>query len=428
VNITTGAARAETDAPDYPLFLQLAGRPVLVVGGGPVAARRASRLHDSGAKVRVVSPWAVEDIRDSAGRGELVWHEREFEDHDLADAWLVHACTGDTATDDRVVELADERRVWSIRADDAGRSPAWTAATARTVDGIQFAVNGGRDPGRAVALRDAISDLAAAGGLPIRRRRAAAGRVFLVGAGPGDPDLLTVRARRLLSLADVVVTDRLAPVAALRSLPESVQVVDVGKAPGRHALPQDEINALLVEQARLGRVVVRLKGGDPFVLGRGGEEALACVRAGVAVEVVPGVTSAVSVPAAAGIPVTHRGLSTATLILSAHDGATDVIRRAGAAPAETTLVLMMGVRHLAETAAALVTAGRDPETPVAIVADGWTTHQQVVTGSLATIAVAAEASGIGSPAVIVIGAVAGLHDELGLLGVPSPDSGHGSIA
>lgn len=413
---------------DYPLFLDLSGRPVLVVGGGPVAARRSATLVDAGALVRVVSPWAVEEIRDAAAAGQLQWEPREYRTGDVGDAWLVHACTGDSHVDDLVTAECDKARVWSVRAGDAERSPAWSAATASTVDGVQFAVNGNRDPGRGLQLRDAISDLAAAGALPVRRRRTGTGRVYLVGGGPGDPDLMTVRARRLLSLADVVVTDRLAPVAALESLPADVEVIDVGKAPGRHALPQDEINQLLVDRAQRGQVVVRFKGGDPFVLGRGGEEALACLGAGVAVEVVPGVTSAISVPAAAGIPVTHRGLSTSVLMLSAHDGSDEVVRRAACTPADTTLVLLMGVRHLADTAAALVTEGRPHDLPAAVISNGWTQDQTVVTGTLGTIAADAEAAGAASPAVIVIGEVAALHGTLGTITTVTPGARHGGAA
>lgn len=414
---------------DYPVFLDLTGRPVLVVGGGPVAERRADTLASAGALVTVVSPWATEGLRASAGTGRLTLQLREFEPSDVAGTRLVHACTGDGPVDDAVVAAAEGAGIWSVRAGDAANSPAWTAATARTVDGVQFAVNGSRDPRRAQVLRDALVDLAADGLLPIRRRRIgsrrAPGQVFLVGAGPGDPDLMTVRARRVLSLADVVVTDRLAPVAVLDDLAPEVEVVDVGKAPGRHAMPQSEINNLIVSRAQEGQVVVRLKGGDPFVLGRGGEEALACLAAGVRVEVVPGVTSAVSVPAAAGIPVTHRGVSTSFLMLSAHDGAAEVVRRAACTPADTTLVLLMGVGHLAETASALIAAGRPAALPAAVVSDGWTPGQTTVTGTLSTIADRATAAGVSSPAVIVIGEVAALRGEIGDLASASVDAGHG---
>src|SRR5690606_6253562 len=167
--------------------------------------------------------------------------------------------------------------------------------------------SGGGDPRRAARLRDAVQVALESGSLPLRRHRRGPGRVALVGGGPGDPGLVTTRGRQLLAEADVVVVDRLAPRALLGELDPDVEVVDVGKAPGHHPVSQDEINRLLVSHASAGKRVVRLKGGDPFVLGRGGEEVAACRAAGVPVEVVPGVTSAVAVPAAAGVPVTHRG-------------------------------------------------------------------------------------------------------------------------
>ena len=180
--------------------------------------------------------------------------------------------------------------------------------------------------GASVAVRNAIAQALDAGSLPLRRHRPGPGRVVLVGGGPGDADLLTLRGRRELAAADVVVVDRLAPQAVLDELAPGVLILDVGKAPGRHPVPQHEINRLLVEHATAGRRVVRLKGGDPFLLGRGGEEVAACREAGVPVEVVPGVTSAFAVPAAAGIPVTHRGLSRQVTVLSGHDASTGIDR------------------------------------------------------------------------------------------------------
>ena len=194
------------------------------------------------------------------------------------------------------------------------------------------------------------------------------GCVALVGGGPGDPELISVRGRRLLAEADVVLVDRLAPRALLDDLDPSVLVVDVGKTAGHHPLPQEEINRLLVEHARAGRRVVRLKGGDPFVLGRGGEEALACLAADVTVEVVPGVTSAIAVPAHAGIPVTHRGRSRQVTIASGHEG----LDWASLAALDGTLVLLMGVSGLEVAATELVAHGKAASTPVAIVESGFT--------------------------------------------------------
>jgi uroporphyrin-III C-methyltransferase/precorrin-2 dehydrogenase/sirohydrochlorin ferrochelatase len=217
----------------------------------------------------------------------------------------------------------------------------------------------------------------------------------------------------------VVVTDRLGPTSLLSELDPDVAIIDVGKTAGNHPTPQDEINRILVAHAQAGRTVVRLKGGDPFVLGRGGEEALYCLAHDVPVEVVPGVTSAVSVPAAAGIPVTHRGITTSLVIASAHAGAGQALDAARTAPHDATLVLLMGLSGLAVTADELIASGREPGTPVAVISDGWTPRQRTVTGTLASIAGDVAAARLPGPAVIVVGDVVALRAELGdLSGVP----------
>jgi uroporphyrin-III C-methyltransferase/precorrin-2 dehydrogenase/sirohydrochlorin ferrochelatase len=395
--------------PDYPLTLDVAGRRTLVVGGGPVAARRAAGLVSAGARVVVVAPFVCEDLRDLIEDGRLEWVQRDYESDDLAGAWLVHTATGDRATDDLVAAHAEAERVWCVRADDASLSAAWTPAVARS-GSVTVAVTAGGDPRRARSLREAIAVALDSGDLPLRHhRRAAAGHVALVGGGPGDPGLITTRGRRLLAEADVVVVDRLAPRVLLDGLDDDVVVIDVGKTAGNHPVPQEQINQLLVEHARAGRRVVRLKGGDPFVLGRGGEEALACVAAGVPVEVVPGVTSAISVPASAGIPVTHRGRSRQVTIASGHEG----LDWASMAALEGTLVLLMGVNGLAEAAAALVEHGKPADTPVAIVESGFLPEERTTVGTLATIAELAAERGVKPPAVVVVGTVVDLHAVLG---------------
>ena len=231
--------------------------------------------------------------------------------------------------------------------------------------------------------------------------------VYLVGAGPGDPGLLTLRGAELLARADVVVHDRLASPRLLSLAPSAAERVDVGKAPGRVAMTQDAINALLVERGRTGATVVRLKGGDPFVFGRGGEEAEALIAAGVPFEVVPGVTSAVAAPAYAGIPVTHRGLSTHVTIVTGHEDpakATSDTDWSALARAGGTLVVLMGAGRLADIAALLVEGGRAPDTPVAAVRWGTHPHQRTVRSTLAQIA----SAGVEAPSAIVVGAVAAL--------------------
>jgi uroporphyrin-III C-methyltransferase/precorrin-2 dehydrogenase/sirohydrochlorin ferrochelatase len=294
-------------------------------------------------------------------------------------------------------------------------------------DGVTVAVNGGRDPRRAQALRDGIAAGMASGDLPLRRRRKPSpdgGRVTLIGAGPGDPDLLTIRGRRLLRQADVVVTDHLVPAAALAGLDADVEIRYAGKRPGHHSLRQEEINDFIVGRALEGHRVVRLKGGDPFLLGRGGEEALACLAAGVPVEVVPGVTSALSVPAAAGIPVTHRGITSSVLVLSGHDGPAGIAEQAAAAPADATLVLLMGTRTLSAVAAALIADGRCPQTPAAVIERGWTPQQRTLVATLGDIAEVAAGAEAKSPAIVVVGDVVSLRNYLGDLATSSTDAGH----
>ena len=447
--MTTSEQHHET----YPLGLRLAGRLAVVVGGGPVAARRTRGLLDAGAVVTVVAPFVCEDLADlvaehapdapgarPATGAPLTWVRRDYLTGDLDGAWLAHAATGDPVVDAQVAADAEADRVFCVTAGDADLATAWVPAVARTRVGsssgagpegatgaeVTVSVNAGRDPRRAQRVRDAVAALLETGELPLRAERPAradapapgadaetplagavtaplvrpVGSVALVGGGPGDTGLVSVRGRRLLAEADVVVVDRLGPRGLLAELGDDVEVIDVGKTPGHHPVPQAEINRILVHHALVGRRVVRLKGGDPYVFGRGGEELEACREHGVPVEVVPGVTSAVSVPAAAGIPVTHRGLSRGFTVLTGHE---DV----GTVPAarDHTVVLLMGVSRLAETADALVTQGRSPETPVAVVEDGYGPRQRTTVGTLATIAARAREAGVRPPAVTVVGDV-----------------------
>jgi uroporphyrinogen III methyltransferase / synthase len=239
--------------------------------------------------------------------------------------------------------------------------------------------------------------------------------VYLVGAGPGDPRLITVRGEDLLRRADVIVYDRLAGDALLDLARADCLLIDAGKQPGEVALTQDETTRTLVEHGRSGALVVRLKGGDPFVFGRGGEEAQALREAGVAYEIVPGVTSAIAVPAYAGVPVTHRDLAAQVTIVTAHERPgkprADVDWQA-LATLPGTLVVLMGVARLGSVAAALIAGGKAPETPVCVTQSGTTAAQRSVNGTLASIAADVEAAGIRSPAVTVIGAVAALHGEI----------------
>jgi uroporphyrin-III C-methyltransferase len=241
--------------------------------------------------------------------------------------------------------------------------------------------------------------------MTLRQAQDGAGKVWLIGAGPGDAGLLTIRGLRALEAADVIVADRLGARAVLDGLAADGvelrgEVVDVGKLPGHHAVPQDAINALLVQLAQAGKTVVRLKGGDPYIFGRGGEELIACQHAGIAVEVVPGITSAISVPAIAGIPLTHRGVATAFTVATGHDQ----IRELGGGR-DHTVILLMGVGTLANSAIILARGERGADCPVAIVEDGYGPDQRITVGTLATIAHQAAERGIRSPAVVVVGDV-----------------------
>jgi uroporphyrin-III C-methyltransferase/precorrin-2 dehydrogenase/sirohydrochlorin ferrochelatase len=394
----------------YPLGLILTGRRVLVVGGGVVATRRIPALLDAGADVVVVSPGLTPALRGLADAGRLTWVARRFESSDVDGAWLVHVAVDDPEAAAGVSAAAEARGVFCVRADDRHAATAWTPAVTRH-GRVTVAVTAGGEPRRAMAVRDAIRALLEDGTVAASgdRRR---GTVALVGGGPGDPELITVKGRRLLAAADVVVADRLAPGLLLDELRPEVELVDASKIPYGPARAQEEINRLLVEHARAGRFVVRLKGGDPFVFGRGGEEVLACARAGVPVVIVPGVTSAVAAPAAAGIPVTQRGVAHELVVVSGHvapDDPASLVDWEAVARLRGTLCVLMGLKHLDAIAATLLAHGRAPETPVAVIQEGTTARQRVVRATLATIVAAA--ADLRPPAVVVVGDVVAALDD-----------------
>ncbi|HKT01682.1 MAG TPA: uroporphyrinogen-III C-methyltransferase [Rugosimonospora sp.] len=395
----------------YPIGLLLAGKRVLVVGGGTVATRRVPALLAAGARVVLVAPEVTPALRALADEGRLHWEPRRFLPSDVDGAWLVQAAVDDPLAAASVSAAAAERRVFCVRADDRTAATAWTPAVARHGT-VTVAVLAGGDPRRAVAVRDSIRALLATnpGGVAAE---AIEGTVALVGAGPGDPELITAKGRRLLLAADVVVVDRLAPGLLLDELRPDTELVDASKIPHGQSRAQEEINRILVDRARAGKFVVRLKGGDPYVFGRGGEELLACAAAGVPVTVVPGVTSAVAVPAAAGIPVTHRGVAHEFVVVSGHlppDDPTSLVDWPALARLRGTVCVLMGLANLPQIAAVLLRHGRAPDTPVAVVRHGTTARQQVVTAPLARIADAVAGAGLRSPVVIVIGPVVGVLD------------------
>lgn len=404
----------------YLLGLRLQGRDVLVVGGGQVAQRRVPVLLEAGARVTVVSPHVTTALQGLAESGRIHWEQRPYRRGDvtgLGRFWLVHAATDDPKVNAAVVAEAEEARIWSVRADDRHASSAWTPATG-SASGVTVGVITGTDPRRAAGLRDAIVTGLADGTLDARRGRAPLRGVALVGGGPGDPGLITVRGRQLLAQADVVVVDRLAPTSLLDQLSGDVEIIDAAKIPYGRSMSQEGINAVIVDRARQGKFVVRLKGGDPFVFGRGGEELAACVAAGIPVTVVPGVTSALAAPASVGIPVTHRGVAQHFHVVSAHVAPGDersTVNWETLARSGGTIVVLMGVERLGRIAEALIRYGRDPHTPIAVIQEATLPSQTTLVATLETVEKEAHAAGVHPPAVLVIGEVVNTAQELDIL-------------
>lgn len=397
----------------YLLGLRLSGRRVLVVGGGRVAQRRVPALLDAGALVTIVSTSVTHALDDLIATGRVTWEARRYQVGDVDGAWLVQACTNDRTVNAAVAAEAEAKRIWCVRADDKDASAAWTPASGK-VDEISVAITAGGDPRRAAGIRDAVVGALRDGTVDARRNRTKPVGVALVGGGPGDPGLITVRDRQLLAQADVVVADRLAPQALLDELSPDVELIDAAKIPYGRYMAQERINELLIEHARQGKFVVRLKGGDPFVFGRGGEEMLACAREGIPVIVVPGITSPVAVPAAANVPVTHRGVSQEFHVISVHVPPGDEIHRRLAQFARSggTLVLMMAVERIGVIAETLIHDGRSPETPVMVVQDGTLPTQRALYATLSTVAERVSAAGIRPPAIVIVGDVVKVGQEV----------------
>jgi len=404
---------ATDDAP-YLLALRLAGRRVTMVGGGAVAARRVPALLESGADVVVVSPELSPPLAERVG--QIRWVRRGYARGDCAGSWLVGACTSDPDVNSAVAAEAEAAGIWCVRADDATASRAWTPASG-TAGEVRVGVVSG-DPRRSAGLRDAIVEALASGTIAAprgRERPGLRGWVALVGGGPGDPGLITVRGRELLAEADVVVADRLAPRSLLAELAPDVEIVDAAKVPRGTAVAQEHINKVLVTNARAGRFVVRLKGGDPFVFGRGGEEVLACLRAGIPVTVVPGVSSVAAVPAAAGVPLTHRGIAQEFHVVSGHVAPGDersAVDWTALGSSRATLVLLMATEHLQAITETLIRHGRNAQTPVSVITDGTLPSQRTINARLDTVARDAAGAGIRPPAVVVVGEVVTIAEQI----------------
>ncbi|SHS74773.1 uroporphyrin-III C-methyltransferase [Mycobacteroides abscessus subsp. abscessus] len=388
----------------YLVGLRLAGRKVVVVGAGSVAQRRLGLLIASGADVHVIAPHATPAVE---GMASINLQLRPYQDGDLDGAWYAIACTDDSAVNAAVVDEAERRHIFCVRADSARDGTAVTPASFNH-DGIAVGVLTGGQHKRSAALRSAIHE-ALQRGLITETADIKPEGVALVGGGPGDPDLITVRGRRLLAQADVVVADRLAPAELLADLGPHVEVIDAAKIPYGRAMAQQEINRVLIERAQEGKFVVRLKGGDPFVFARGYEEVLACAEAGVQVTVVPGVTSAISVPAAAGVPVTHRAVNHEFVVVSGHVAPghpESLVNWDALAALNGTIVLLMAVERIEQFARVLIEGGRPAHTPVLVVQHGTTDEQRVLRADLATAPERIRSQGIRPPAIIVIGPVA----------------------
>jgi uroporphyrin-III C-methyltransferase/precorrin-2 dehydrogenase/sirohydrochlorin ferrochelatase len=397
----------------YLLGLRLQGRRVVVVGGGAVASRRIPALLDAGAEIFLVSPDATASLEDLAATGRIGWAAREYSPGDCAGAWLVCACTDSPAVNQAVAAAAEAQQTWCVRADDAEASGAWTPASGQAGD-VRIGVLSG-DPRHSAGIRDAVLDGLRSGQLSARHGRGRRAGVAIIGGGPGDPGLITVRGRQLLAEADVVLTDRLAPRVLLDELRDDVEIIDASKIPYGRAMAQEHINSALISHARAGRFVARLKGGDPFVFGRGAEEVLACLRAGVPVTVVPGVTSAVAVPASAWVPVTHRGVAQDFHVVSVHVPPGDqrsTVNWELMGSGSGTLVLLMAVERIGAVADELLRHGRNADTPVSVIADGTLPTQRTITSTLGQVEGVVARDGIRPPAIVVVGDVVSVGAEI----------------
>jgi len=446
----------------YPIMLDLRGRRCLLVGAGQIAYRKLLRLLAERAVVTVVAPTVIAPVAQLADEGKVALLRRPFVSSDMDNCQLALAATGDPAADQHIASVARGRGIWLNVADVPDLCDFYLPAVVERGD-LQLSIaSGGGAPFAVRRLRQMFERRigpAWAGWIAVAKRfrrrvhaqglsvaaaedcydrffaatvdersldvrvpdvreenaflasksegcRRTMGHVSLVGAGPGHPGLLTVQGLNCLRRADAVVFDRLAIPAIPLDLPDHVELHNVGKEAGRHPVPQDEINALLLRLAREGKRVVRLKGGDPFVFARGGEEVLVLRQAGVPCEVVPGVTAGIAVPAAAGIPVTYRGEAVRLTFVTAHEGGAPQVRwDLLAQDTHATLVGYMGVSTLAEVSTALIAGGMSSTMPAAVIEQGTLPRQRSVRAPLAEIAKVAESSGIKPPAIFVIGQV-----------------------
>ena len=398
----------------YPVGLDLEGRRVVVIGGGSVAQRRVPVLLEAGAVVHLISPEVTPTLQGLIDAGRVWWEPREYRTGDLEGAWYAVAATRNSLVNARVAAEAEQYRTFCVRSDAVTSGTAVTPAVVRRGQMLVSVLTGDRD--RTAEARDVVAKaLDEAGAEAPEVDESLRGTVALVGGGPGADDLMTVRGRRLLARADVVVADRLAPQRPLAELRADVEIVDAAKIPYGRAMAQEAINEVLVNRARAGKFVVRLKGGDPFLYGRGFEEAQACAEAGIPCTVVPGVSSALAVPALAGIPVTNRGMTHELTVVSGHlppGHPGSLIDWEALARMRGTLVVLMGVKNSPAIAGSLMAGGRSPETPAAVVVDGSLEGQSTYRCTLGALAATLDEHEVRPPAIVVIGDVAGLPQVL----------------
>jgi uroporphyrin-III C-methyltransferase/precorrin-2 dehydrogenase/sirohydrochlorin ferrochelatase len=449
------------------IFARLQGRRCVVVGGGPVASRKAGELVEAGADVTVVAPELDRALAERAAAGSIEWRREAFVDTHLDDAWLVVAATSDRELNARVADAAEARRIFCNVVDDPALCSFIMPAVVRR-DPVTIAISsGGHAPVIARWVKGIIESLvpqrlgalatlagewrqrikAAFGAIDTRRRfwehvlegpvaehslagrpdraeaalehaladwqttpAASAGEAYIVGAGPGSADLLTLRGRQLLAQAEVVLYDRLVGDEILEFARRDAELISVGKQAGRPSITQPQIDRLLVQLVKSGKRVCRLKGGDPMIFGRGGEEVDALVEAGLPFQVVPGVSAALACAAYAGIPLTLRGVTQTVLLTTGHTESSANIGL-GKLPAGQTLSLYMGVARYSEIADTLLEAGNAATLPVAIVERGTLPEQRVIVTTLGELAAATVALAIESPALLLIGATTALAER-----------------
>ena len=462
-------------APLFPLFADLRDRTVLVVGGGAVAERKVEALLHAGALPLVASPDLSEKLQAWHQAGRIRWQVGGFHEALLDEAWLVIAATDDHAVNRKVYEAATARRILANVVDEAELCSFHSPAVVQR-GLLQIAISSGggapmlarhvrrqletllddslgtlaelltrqRDAIRArfhdLGLRRRFFETLLAGPLPRLLRQqmdspqadaylrellenekpaTPVGSVVLVGAGPGDPGLVTLNALRAMNEADVILHDHLVSAEVLRLSRRDATRIEVGKSAGRHSMSQDDIHALMLEHARAGKRVVRLKGGDPFVFGRGGEELEFLRTHDVPFEVIPGITAAVACAAYAGIPLTHRDHAQSLRFVTAHcKESLDTLDWAALAQQQQTLAIYMGVNGLEKIRESLLLAGMDPQLPFALVENGSRSQQRVITGTLAGLPETARHHHVQSPALLIVGEVAALAGQLHWFGAP----------